>query len=166
MLLKLRYSVIRFLHTSFNHCFPVSTIKEIKIETSPEKDADCRGGCLRLEVCQSDVCCSTKIIQNLPKGTKHISYNHNKLGNCKDFSIDENLPIEFTFNHESTKNDGWKGEQASVHLHQHDENPYVCPISNWLNDESSYTITCESPFIVSQYIIPKKNAIYDCAELE
>ena len=61
------------------------------------------------------------------------------------------MPIEFTFIHET--GDGWKGVQATIHLHQHEEMPYVCPISIWLDDDESHTTNCESPFIVSEFIL-------------
>ena len=61
------------------------------------------------------------------------------------------MPIEFTFIHET--GDGWKGVQATVHLHQHEEMPYVCPISIWLDDDESHTTNCESPLIVSEFIL-------------
>ena len=124
-------------------------IKYIKIKTSSDLGAGC-DKCLRLKVCQSESCCSTEISNNMVWWSEHI-WSNNKLGDCKDFPIDMNLPIEFTFNHETS--DGWKGEEATVHLHQNEQKPYKCPISEWLDDAEGYpqryTTNCESPFTPS-----------------
>ena len=129
-----------------------SSIKHIKIETSSENNANC-DKCLKLEVCQSGSCCETRNFHPIHKGEIKSLSNH-ELKNCKDFSIDETLAIEFTFNHQKN-NDDWKGVEATVHLHQHEQEPYVCPISTWLNNHDSYHTTCESPFTVSQIMFFK-----------
>ena len=126
-------------------------IKYIKIKTSSDLGAGC-DKCLRLKVCQSESCCSTEVISKELKWLySPQNWPNDKLGNCKDFPIDMNLPIEFTFNHETS--DGWKGEEASVHLHQNEQKPYKCPISEWLDDAEGYpqryTTNCESPFTPS-----------------
>ena len=122
-------------------------IKYIKIKTSSDLGAGC-DKCLRLKVCQCESCCSTEVISKELRWLYSPQYwPNNKLGDCKDFPIDMNLPIEFTFNHETS--DGWKGEEATVHLHQNEQKPYKCLISEWLDDDDSYTTTCESPFTPS-----------------
>ena len=132
-----------------------SKIKHIKIKTSSSGyDSGC-WDCLRLKVCQSESCCSTEISNgNIVWWVEHI-WSNNKLGDCKDFLIDKDLPIEFTFNHETS--DKWKGEEATVHLHQNEQKPYKCPISEWLDDDESYTTTCESPFIISENELKSPN---------
>ena len=129
-----------------------SRIKHIKIETSSENHANCYK-CLKLEVCQSGSCCETRDFHPIHKGQIKILSN-DALKDCKDFSIDETLAIEFTFKHKKN-NDDWKGVEATVHLHQHEQDPYICPISTWLNNHDSYHTTCESPFTVSQIMFFK-----------
>ena len=131
-----------------------SKIKRIKIKTSSDYDSGC-WDCLRLKVCQSESCCSTEISNNWIWAGQTNTWPNNKLGDCKDFLIDKDLPIEFTFNHETS--DGWKGEEATVHLHQNEQKPYKCPISEWLDDDESYTTTCESPFIISENELKSPN---------
>ena len=128
----------------------ISKIKHIKIETSSENNANCNR-CLKLEVCQSGSCCETQKFGPIRKG-EIKSLSNNALEDCKDFPIDETLAIEFTFNHQKN-NDDWKGVEATVHLHQHEQDPYICPISTWLNHHESYHTTCESPFAVSQKLL-------------
>ena len=132
-------------------------IKQIKIKTLSNWDAygaGC-GECLWLNVCQSESCCSTEISPHWIWAGQTNTWPNNKLGDCKDFLIDKDLPIEFTFNHETS--DGWHGEEATVHLHQNEQKPYKCPISEWLDDDESYTTTCDSPFIISENELKSPN---------
>ena len=129
-------------------------IHHIEIKTSSENHANCNNKkCLRVKICQTDDtnCCSTPLLKKKLKRYEIQWFGQDYIGNCYDFPIDKTLPIEFTFIHET--GDGWKGVQATVHLHQNEEMPYVCPISKWLDDDESHTTNCESPFIVSEFIL-------------
>ena len=117
-------------------------IENIKIITDPnEANAGCPA-CLRIQIGKNPNFCTTPILPELTDGSTKM-FSGSEIGDCKDFRININLPLdEVTFQHETTN--GWKGQLVLVNTKH---NSYKCPIIDWLDSDdpdykSSFETSC------------------------
>ena len=105
-------------------------IEKIRILIDSVDESGC-SACLRIKISQPENSCTTPILHDL---TGDKTYSGSEIGDCGDLRIDINLPIDVTFQHETT--DGFKGKFAILRTMP---NSYQCPITEWLDsDDSNY----------------------------
>ena len=130
-----------------NDCKPGEeclSIGKIEVQTSKDGGAGTDSP-ISMKICNGGTCCETGVLDSPGSDFDHGQLNTfqgNQLRTCEGFVTSSNPTVTIQIK----GSDGWKGQYVKIELNknQRHELSTLCPISSWLDDSKSITISCLS----------------------